>query len=114
MSDLSTINKRWYITLHPLYDKVFQELVDIMQIEGLSEQSLPVTLHSKPNLASETKSSSISGSVKRYAVPTNKMHCKNVLTAVTSQINEIAAKDKNVYAAVMPQLTKILKNATLM
>ena len=41
------------------------------------------------------------------------MNRKNALTNVTSQITEITAKGKNVYAVVMPQLTKILKNATL-
>jgi len=131
MKDDTTIHSRWHIKNSPLYDIVHRDMVNLMEIDGLGDESLPSFLTST-NCASSSGSIAMGGdnavddnaeednteldevvSRKKVTVPSNKTKRYNGIMSVCTRIAELAKQDEDVYEMVRPQLDQMVDNCML-
>ena len=130
MKDDTTINSRWHIKNSPLYEIVHRDLVNLMEIDGLGDESLPSFLTSA-NVASSSSSMVAIGSDnanvqedyteldeevssrKKVKVPSTQTKRYNGIMSVCSRLAELGKNDADVYKMIKPQLDQMVDNCML-
>ena len=118
MRQTSTIHFRWHITNSPLYPIVYNELIELMEVDGLKMSALPSFLANAPNpetigLLSADENEDVDKQEHRrkgFSVPNCKKKRYNDGNSITSSINDMISRDKRLYEMVMPQYKQIYQN----
>lgn len=130
MKDDTTINSRWHIKNSPLYEIVHRDLVNLMEIDGLGDESLPSFLTSANVASSSGSMVAIGGdnanvqednteldeevsSREKVKVPSTQNKRYNGIMSVCSRLAELGKKDADVYKMIKPQLDQMVDNCML-
>lgn len=120
MRDDSTMHKRWHITSSPLYASVRQNMINLMEIEGLGSASLPGFLTTTTPVATAADADQQDEDYfeeplkKKIRVPTNKTARYNAINVKATQIASMAKTDPAVFRMVLPQMTQMYDNCVAM
>lgn len=112
MRDDSTMHKRWHITSSPLYASVRQNMINLMEIEGLGSASLPGFLTTTTPVATAADADQQDEDYfeepikKKVRVPTNKIARYNAINVKATQIASMAKTDPAVFRMVLPQMNQ--------
>jgi len=122
--DETTMHSRWHLSNSPLYPIILNDLVSLMEVEGLGNASLPAFLTTA--ISTSTSSAATSGeaevSAKNYEteqpikvkIPSNANSRYNSFITKCTTIAGMAKKDPEVYRMVMPQIETMYTNCLLM
>ncbi len=118
MKDESTMHVRWHINTSPLYNIALQNMISLMEIDGLGDNSLPDFLSSARQPRPANEQSSQSENVDddkpiKWRAPSTKGDRYNAANTIAGRIVDMAEMDMKVYEMVMPQLHAMYNNCVL-
>lgn len=120
MNDVTTMHSRWHITRSPLYQIVRDDMIEMMEIPGLGDASLPAFLATSAAASEATEQQIDQDDADDAEMETRVFAPKRMdkrytdTNTVASKIVDMAKRDPKVYEMVLPQLQKMYQNCVML